>query len=226
MEAHSSKRFECRKCGTKFVHQKSYEQHQRAMCLGHRKRIAARKLQIAIPECSDSEDIPKKGFTCKYCNQEYNYARTMEIHVQQKHPEHEGDISLAYTSYENGMEQATVDQEGLDKFCEELSGKIVNAMRESDQLQCLDFGTDGRNGAQADDTTESAADYSGLNSTSLSGDNRIIHDAICPMDVDKTIENEGVMDVTSSKLKSGNSMGYGHDEERNGLDSHIENLTT
>ena len=96
MEAHSSKRFECRKCGTKFVHQKSYDQHQRAMCLGHRKRIAARKLQIAIPDTSDNE-IPQKLFLCKYCPQEYNFQRTMEIHIQQKHPTHTGDITTAYT---------------------------------------------------------------------------------------------------------------------------------
>lgn len=94
MEAHSSKRLECRKCGTKFVHQKSYDQHQRAMCMGHRKRIAARKLQLPA---MNPETHTRKSFVCKYCAREYNFIRTMEIHIQQNHPEHEGETSDAYT---------------------------------------------------------------------------------------------------------------------------------
>lgn len=94
MESHSSKRLECRKCGTKFVHQKSYDQHQRAMCMGHRKRIAARKLQLPA---MNPRPLARKCFVCKYCSREYNFTRTIEIHIQQNHPEHVGEISSAYT---------------------------------------------------------------------------------------------------------------------------------
>ncbi|XP_053401684.1 zinc finger protein 510-like [Mercenaria mercenaria] len=97
MESHSSKRLECRKCGTKFVHQKSYDQHQRAMCMGHRKRIAARKLQLPA---MNPKPLARKSFICKYCSREYNFTRTIEIHIQQNHPEYEGAISNAYTVQE------------------------------------------------------------------------------------------------------------------------------
>lgn len=93
MESHSSKRLECRKCGTKFVHQKSYDQHQRAMCMGHRKRIAARKLQLPA---MNPQSQSRKCFVCKYCSREYNYVRTIEIHIKQNHPNHLGETSDAY----------------------------------------------------------------------------------------------------------------------------------
>ncbi|KAL4234966.1 hypothetical protein ACF0H5_006607 [Mactra antiquata] len=114
MEAHSSKRLECRKCGTKFVHQKSYDQHQRARCMGHRKRIAARKLQL--PARNPETEMSKKIYTCKYCSREYSFVRTIEIHIQQNHPEHTGDIKDAYIcpdfeTEENGVSNDSVTME-------------------------------------------------------------------------------------------------------------------
>lgn len=142
MEAHSSKRFECRKCGTKFIHKKSYEQHLRAKCLGHRKRIAARKLQIEIPDCSD-EDVPRKCFMCKYCEQEYNFRRTMEIHVQQKHPEHKGDVTTAYTSSGKGVsvENSDMDTEESSIVINEAAGGKVKSTSIKDNGQVTEEGS-------------------------------------------------------------------------------------
>lgn len=116
MEAHLSKRYECAKCGTKFVHQRSYEQHQRAMCLGHRKRIAARKRLMRIPDVRRGEG----RLVCVYCQKECSNVQAMEIHVTHSHPEHTGDMLDAYVVRGDGMNVTSYVNKEMEVAAEQM----------------------------------------------------------------------------------------------------------
>ncbi|WAR12877.1 ZN616-like protein [Mya arenaria] len=136
MESHLSKRFECRKCGTKFVHQRSYDQHTQALCMGLRKRIAARKQMVQLPNIESGH--ARKALICIYCQKEFNYLRTMEIHVHQTHPEHSGELTDAFIEQE--APRVTAYTEIMNQVDDAIK-KVVD-----EQVKTVDSGADGVTG--------------------------------------------------------------------------------